>query len=627
MRIPIDRYKILGVSIGADSHVILNQLERRLEKCDYAGFGTRTMCKREEILKESSGILLDTTRRRIYEEEYVRNTGEGLNEPVVTVERGCEIAGLLLLLEAGEQQECLTISEQVYHEQRMNMSYFSPEYKELNRIIDYATLGLAKELQSKRHYETAAAVLERRVRSQTVGMGEKEMINLMSYELKKLQPFRVLDMLSRDNDEESHEKGIGLLKELVNQRGGLDMNSNEYMGSDEFHAFFRQIRKYLTVQEQIELYEKWGDEGSKAAKFLHCVALVAQGFSQRKPSRIYESLVRVEGIRSNELEPLIANMHLLLGDVENADRIFKLYADQQLKEWSTTKTKDTLGALCEWCREWLRRDVLNGYRDIDIEADIESYFSDKDVVGYIEKEDLFMQRPKDSTKKNSHIEAIAKNKDKIMKEGIVSMANVKSKNKSKGLDQRWNDRSTWKIELGTKSRFKRVIKENIVVIGIITISTLSLWIFTRLNGRVNEKGGSASQVLVEQTKKTDTGEESRLEMIERVLGEWHTVKKKTLVENKVPMNAKTVATPELVSKLSDEIKENIAKGQNQEIRVVIKDVTIKDETNNRIRVLAKLGYSDVTWNKFGKVVARTNEHTFMRNYNFIWNGRNWVIDK
>jgi len=77
MRIPIDRYKILGVSIGADSHVILNQLERRLEKCDYAGFGTGTMCKRDEILKESSGILLDTTRRRIYEEEYVRNTGEG----------------------------------------------------------------------------------------------------------------------------------------------------------------------------------------------------------------------------------------------------------------------------------------------------------------------------------------------------------------------------------------------------------------------------------------------------------------------------------------------------------------------------------------------------------------------
>jgi predicted lipid-binding transport protein (Tim44 family) len=93
------------------------------------------------------------------------------------------------------------------------------------------------------------------------------------------------------------------------------------------------------------------------------------------------------------------------------------------------------------------------------------------------------------------------------------------------------------------------------------------------------------------------------------------------------MNAKTVATPELVSKLSDEIKENIEKGQNQEIKVVIKDVTIKDETKNRIRVLAKLGYSDVTWNKFGKVVARTNEHTFMRNYNFIWNGRNWVIDK
>jgi len=51
MRIPIDRYKILGVSIGADNHVILNQLERRLEKCDYAGFGTRTNVQKGRDIK------------------------------------------------------------------------------------------------------------------------------------------------------------------------------------------------------------------------------------------------------------------------------------------------------------------------------------------------------------------------------------------------------------------------------------------------------------------------------------------------------------------------------------------------------------------------------------------------
>jgi len=627
MRIPIDRYKILGVSIGADSHVILNQLERRIEKCEYTGFGIGTMSKREEMLKESSSILLDTTRRRVYEEEYIRDAGNGLSEQVVTVEKGCEIAGLLLLLEAGEQQDCLAISEQLYQEQRMNMSYFSPEYKELNRIIDYATLGLAEQLQSKRHYETAAAVLERRVRSQTVGMGEKEMINLMSYELKQLLPFRVLDMLSRDNDEKSHIKGIDLLKELIHQRGGLDMNSNEYMSSEEFHAFFRQIRKYLTVQEQIELYERWGDEGSKAAKFLHCIALVAQGFSQRKPSRIYESLTRVGEIRSNELEPLIANMHLLLGDVENAGRIFKLYADEQLKEWSTIKTKDTLGGLCNWCREWLRRDVLNGYRDIDIEADIESYFSDRDVIGYIENEDDYMQRTGYATETSSDIKAIEDNKDNIIKEGVRRMGNVKSKNNNKGLDQRWEDRSKWKIDIGARRGLSRLVKENILVIGIITISSCSLWIFTKFSGRVNEEKVSASQVLVKQTNKADTSGESKLEMIERLLGEWHTVKKKTLIENKVPVNAKTVATPALLSNLSDEIRDNIEKGQNQAIKVIIKNVTIKDESTNRIKVLAKLEYSDETWNNLGEVVARTDEHTFMRNYNFIWNGRNWVIDK
>jgi hypothetical protein len=624
MRIPIDRYKILGVSIGADSHNILNQLEKKLELCEYTGFGIETMSKREGILKETSSILLDKTTRRVYEEEYIKNTGEGLNEPATTIQRGCEIAGLLLLLEAGENQECLAMSEQLYHEKRMSLNYFSSEYKELNRIIDYATLGLAEELQCKRHYETAAAVLERRVRSQSVGMGEKEMINLMSDELKQLLPFRVLDMLSRDNDDKSHEQGISLLKELVNQRGGLDIRSNEYMGSSEFHAFFRQIRKYLTVQEQIELFEKWSDEGSKAGRFLHCIALVAQGFSQRKPNRIYESLRRIEEIRSNELEPVIANMHLLLGDVENADRIFKLYADDQLKAWSTIKTKDPLGALCDWCREWLKRDVLNGYRDIDIEPDIESYFSDNDVVRYIEKKDIYAQSTDYSTKNNA--KDSGSNKDNIAKE-VNKIAKVKNQGREKELKGKWRKILAYNKDLVSNTSLGGLLKENIAVIGIVAVSICSLWLFTRINGRVNEKRASAPQVLVEREKVPNIEKVSKLEMIKEVLNEWHKVKKEALIENKIPMRANTIATPELLNNLKYETRENMRRGQNQTITVRIKDITMIYETENRVRIVAKLEYSDETRDDSGKVVGRTNEHTFMRKYNFIWDGRKWLIDK
>ena len=627
MRIPIDRFRILGVAIGADSHIILNQLERKLERCEYTGFGTETMSKREELLKEGCSFLLDTSKRKAYEEEYIKNTGEGINEAGVNIQRGYEIAGLLLLLEADEQRECLTQAEAIYHGQRMNMNYFSSEYKELNRIIDYATLGLAEKLQSQRYYETAAAVLERRIRSQSVGMGEKEMINLMSHELKQLLPFRVLDMLSRENDDKSHEKGISLLKTLVNERGGLDVNTNGYMGSNEFHAFFRQIRNYLTVQEQIELYEEWCNTGSKAARFLLCIALVAQGFSQRKPSRINESLNRIQGIRSDELEPLIANMHLLLGDVENASRIFMLYADDQLKAWSTIKTTDTLGALCDWCREWLRRDVLKGYRDIDIGPDIESYFSDKDVIRYIEKEDDDMLKTESSSETYSRIDDIQENKDNIIIKGFGDKADFKGHAKRKGIDPRWTHNSPWRINLGTENIFARVLSKNIVVFGIITISSCSLWVFTKLNEGASEKKESPPQVLVNKAKDTDESQEVISETLKQVLSKWHRVKVKSLIENKVPTNAKMVATPELLSRLNNEINENIKRRQRKTIRVEIEDISIKNKTPKRIKVEAKLNYGDETTNGRGDIVAKTNQHTFTRVYSFLWDGGKWVIDE
>jgi hypothetical protein len=317
-------------------------------------------------------------------------------------------------------------------------------------------------------------------------------------------------------------------------------------------------------------------------------------------------------------------MHLLLGDVENADRIFKLYADDQLKAWSTIKTKDPLGALCDWCREWLKRDVLNGYRDIDIEPDIESYFSDNDVVRYIEKRDIYAQNKDYSTKNNA--KDSGSNKDNIAKE-VNKIAKVKNQGREKELKGKWRKILAYNKDLVSNTSLGGLLKENIAVIGIVAVSICSLWLFTRINGRVNEKRASAPQVLVEREKVPNIEKVSKLEMIKEVLNEWHKVKKEALIENKIPMRANTIATPELLNNLKYETRENMRRGQNQTITVRIKDITMIYETENRVRIVAKLEYSDETRDDSGKVVGRTNEHTFMRKYNFIWDGRKWLIDK
>ena len=49
MIIPIDRYRLIGVTIGAENRIILDQLERRLGKCKFSGFSHETMKRRREI--------------------------------------------------------------------------------------------------------------------------------------------------------------------------------------------------------------------------------------------------------------------------------------------------------------------------------------------------------------------------------------------------------------------------------------------------------------------------------------------------------------------------------------------------------------------------------------------------
>ena len=58
-----------------------------------------------------------------------------------------------------------------------------------------------------------------------------------------------------------------------------------------------------------------------------------------------------------------------------------------MKAWAASRSEDPLAQLCDYCRDWLRRDVLPGYRDLEADADLEAYFSDRDVMAYVENDD------------------------------------------------------------------------------------------------------------------------------------------------------------------------------------------------------------------------------------------------
>lgn len=389
MELPIDHFRLLGVGPATDAQNVLRTLQRRIDRPPEQGFTADTLLARAELLRASADLLSDSARRAAYEADLTALSAAA--EPVMPaldVPSSREVAGLLLLLEANQPQECFELACRALQPPQAPALGSSRE-TDLTLIAGQACLDAATELEEQRHYEAAARTLQQGLQL-LQRMGQAPLLReRMSEALDRLTPYRVLDLLCRDlSAVDERREGLALLEQLVQRRGGLEGHADMSFGSAEFQAFFKQIRDYLTVQEQVDLFHRWAEGGSAAASFLASIAQTASGFAQRKPERIAAARDRLLASGREGLEPLLANLHLLLGEVDQALALFDRGASKDLRAWAARQGgEDALAKLCAYCRDWLSRDVLSGYRDLDLEADLEAYFSDRDVIAWVERED------------------------------------------------------------------------------------------------------------------------------------------------------------------------------------------------------------------------------------------------
>ena len=208
-----------------------------------------------------------------------------------------------------------------------------------------------------------------------------------------LLPYRILDLLSRDlNEYESHKKGLSMLENLIIKRGGLEGKNkseyNDYLNQQEFESFFQQIKPFLTVQDQIDLFLELQKRGSSEAGFLAFLSLTAIGFARRKPAKLFEARKILKKLNLSGLDsmPLIGCLDLLLADVEQSSARFLSSSDEKLRDWLNNYPGEKLEAICIFCKNWLENDVLIGYRDIDLkEVDLDSWFEDREIQEFIEQ--------------------------------------------------------------------------------------------------------------------------------------------------------------------------------------------------------------------------------------------------
>jgi hypothetical protein len=386
--LPIDHFRLLGVGASSDAQAVLRTLQHRLDRPPMEGYTAETLASRAELLRSSADLLSDAPRRAAYEADLTALSGAGAHVvPALEIPTTREVGGLLLLLEAGQPQEAFELACRSLQPPQAPALNSSRE-ADLTLVAGMAALAASAEFQQQRRFERAAQML-RQGQQLLQRTGQRpELRERLNGELERLTPYRVLDLLSRDlGAVEERREGLDLLERLVERRGGLEGESDPTFPPEEFRTFFKQIRSLLTVQEQVDLFSRWGDAGSAAADFLASTALAASGFAQRKPERVASARQRLLASGRPGIEPLLASLSLLLGEVDTARASFEAGASRELKSWTVRQSSDPLGQLCAYCRDWLSRDVLPGYRDLEADADLDAYFNDRDVIAYVERED------------------------------------------------------------------------------------------------------------------------------------------------------------------------------------------------------------------------------------------------
>ena len=386
MELPIDHFRLLGVSPSANAEEVLRAFQLRLDRPPKQGFTYEVLAQRSELLRLSADLLSDPIERQSYELALIEGSS-GLD-----LSSNREVAGLLLLWESNASFQAFKLAKKALQPPQAP-ALGSGRESDLTLIAALSCRDASIEEQSCRRYASGADLLQEGIQLlQRMGKLVEERKTLES-DLENLLPYRILDLLSREKeDEKSHNEGLMLLEDFVNKRGGLEgkRNSEKIAGlnQSDFELFFLQIRKFLTAKEQSRIYINWYKRGSEDAGFLAAFALIASGFAYRKPDLLQEARKYLRNINAIGFDPmpLIGCLDLLLGDVKQAEARFRSSSDEKLKDWLDNYPGEKLAALCDYCRNWLKKDVLIGFSDVEISTvNLDDWFASKEVQIYVEQ--------------------------------------------------------------------------------------------------------------------------------------------------------------------------------------------------------------------------------------------------
>jgi hypothetical protein len=263
---------------------------------------------------------------------------------------------------------------------------------DITLTVACAYLELGREQWQQGQYENAAQSLES---GQELLLRENlfpQMRGEIQAELYKLRPYRIIELLALPEEKAlSRHRGLQLLQELLNERGGIDGPGDDRsgLGIEDFLKFIQQLRRHLTTAEQKNLFEAEARRPSAVATYLAVYTLLAQGFAQKQPALIRKAkLMLMQLGRSQDVNLEKAVCSLLLGQTEEASRALELsqeYEPLSFIRENSQDSPDLLPGLCLYADHWLSEEVFPHFRELaDKSASLKEYFADEHVQAYLE---------------------------------------------------------------------------------------------------------------------------------------------------------------------------------------------------------------------------------------------------
>ena len=421
MRIPLDYYRILGIPLQVTEEQISQSYQDRLVQLPRREYSEVAIASRKELLDRAYSVLSDAEQRAEYnqkwweipenkdseEAEFVLSEEDkeeidlstlsietddlDPQSPWIEISDPQLIGALLIFQELGEYELIGQYGESALRNAD-DPSVFAASRQDLVLTIALANLELSREQCQNQNYERASffgvkalAWLQEENLHPTI---QQEVRN----ELYRLRPYLILDKLTLDQNENSdRDQGLQLLKEMIQDRRGIEGRGNDRsgLGTDDFLRFVQQLRNHLTVDEQLNLFVEESERPSVAASYLASYALIAKGFSQRKPSYLVQCqslLNKFKNRQDTGLEEAICA--LLLGQTQLANQSLEKSQDQKaltLIQQRSQGSPDLLPGLCSYGESWLQTEIFSHFRDLSGQtASLEDYFADADVQSYLE---------------------------------------------------------------------------------------------------------------------------------------------------------------------------------------------------------------------------------------------------